>query len=113
MARTATFTKEQGKERQNAAKAAYLKARTKLNLVYENEDAITYREFAKDEGKSLTEIFKVAIDEKIEHKAQERNETIEEYKAYLDKQYRKDVDKAGEKRGAITTEERLAKMKKK
>lgn len=46
MGRPAIYSKEELRERRNIEKSLYMKARTKLNFVFENEDAIIYKELA-------------------------------------------------------------------
>ena len=110
MGRPAIYSKEELREKRNNEKSLYMKARTKLNFVFENDDARIYKELAKDEKSSLATVVKNALDKKIAENAEKKQMTIEEYKAYLDKKYRAEVDKAGANRGAISSEERLAKL---
>lgn len=110
MGRPAIYSKEELRERRNIEKSLYMKARTKLNFVFENEDAIVYKELAKDEELSLATVIKNALDRKIVENAEKRKMSIEKYKAYLDETYRGDVIKAGTHRGAISSEERIARQ---
>lgn len=93
MPRLANLTPEEAKVKQNKAKADYLKARTKLNFVYDDEIARHFRLLAKYRNKSLAELIKLKLEEDIETEAKSRGESTEEFLSFLEKTFGESIDK--------------------